>query len=177
MKLLLVLMLAFLISCAGAPTPGGTVSVPPSDVNWTLGIGIGISVARAALPAAQAALDSDPAISVATRAQIDAGFRASLDALPLAQTALNTFAHAPSNTAALCQVHFYLEQALTGALQAIVIARDAGVIVDPMVASAIGGIASAADMLLSSSCAASSAPPMARRISAQERVRAALVSR
>lgn len=175
MKLLLVSMLAFLISCAGAPVPGGTVSVPPSDVNWTLGIGIGISVARGTLPAAQAALDGNPALSAATKAAVDAGFRAAIDSLPLAQTALDTFSHAPTNTAALCQVHFYLEAALTGALQAIVVARDAGATVDPMVASAIGGIASAADMLFSASCSSSSGQPsMLRRLSAQERVRAAL---
>lgn len=172
MKFLFVSMLALLLSCAGAPTPGGTVSVPPSNVNWTLGIGIGISVARAALPAAQAALDANPAISVATRSSIDAGFHAAIDALPLAQTALDTFSHAPTNTAALCQVHHYLEAALTGALQAIVVAKDAGATIDPSVSSAIGGIASAADMLLSGSCASSSAPVHAQRISAQERVRA-----
>jgi hypothetical protein len=176
MRFLLVLLFSFLVSCAGTQTPGGT-TLAGLDVNWTLGVGIGISVAQAALPAAQAALDGNPAITPATRAQIDIGFRAALDALPLATTALNTFSHAPTNTAALCQVHFYLEAALTGALQALVVAKDAGATIDPMVSSAIGGIASAADMLFSSACASSAAPVHGRRISAQERVRSVMASR
>lgn len=178
MKFLTVFLFAFLLSCAGSTTTiGATNSVsmtPGGDVNWTLGVNIGISIARAALPAAQAALDGNPAVSVATRVSVDRGFRVAIDALPLAQDALNTFSHAPTNAAALCQAHFYLEQALTGALQSIVIARDVGATVDPTVASALGGIASAADMIFSGTCASSSAPPMARRVPAQERVRAAL---
>jgi hypothetical protein len=170
-----VLLVAF-SGCAGSTTTIGATSTvstaPGGNVNWTVGVQVGINVARDVLPSAQAALDSDPALHPGARPAVDEGFRIALNALDMAQTALDTVSHPPSSAPALCQVRFYVKQAITGALQALTIARDAGAQIDPRVTAAIGSLAAISDMLLSPSC--QSGNPPARHASDMEVVNAAL---
>lgn len=170
-----ILMLALgLFSCAGSTTSvGGTISLTPNGT-WTAGINVGISIAREELPQIKRLVDARPDIAASVKTQIDHGFDVAADALPLAQTAFNAYAQTPT-TPNLCLAHFYLEQALTGALQSMALVNDLGASVTAAEVAganvAIGSLAAIIDMIYPA-CAASGPPT--RHQSAQERVHAAL---
>lgn len=184
-SLLFVIALASLLfipifanGCSGSQTNigvtgGGTVS-PTGDVSWTAGVNIGISLARGILPGIKSAIDAEPSIPAATKAQIDTGFNIGIDSLPLAQTAINTYVQAPT-IENRCRIHFYIDQAITGFLQGITVARDGHATVDPKAEVALSTLAALDDVIFPG--CQSSGPPMARRAPAMLRVHAAFESR
>jgi hypothetical protein len=167
-----------LMSCAGSQTNVGvnsTVSAAPGgDVAWTVGVNVGITIAKQALPAVQSIIDARPEIAPDVKQHIDQGFHTAGDSLDLARTSFNTYAEAPT-VANLCRTHFFVEQAITGALQSLVLVRDLGVQISPTeiaaAQAAVGSLGAIADMIYPA--CASSGPP-AQHVSAMERIHHAL---
>lgn len=158
--------------CAGTHTTVGATSTvqtsPGGDLSWTVGLSVGVTVASAALPVAQAAADS--LVPPQARADVDRGFTIARDALPLVSTALDAYTSAPS-VPAKCRVRAELDHVIDGALQGLTLARDAGApaaALAPAQAS-VGGLAAIADVLWPS-CASSSGPATQRHVSTLERV-------
>ncbi|HSN28014.1 MAG TPA: hypothetical protein VLT45_17110 [Kofleriaceae bacterium] len=175
------LVIAMLLhGCAGSTTNVGATSTvstaPGGNVAWTVGVNVGITIAKQALPAVNTLIDQQPGIPADAKQRIDTGFRAANDSLDLARTAFNTYAES-STTANMCRVHFYIEQAITGALQSMALVRDAGVQIDPgalaSAQAALGSLGAIADMLYPA--CASSGPP-ARHVPAMQRIHDALGS-
>jgi len=169
--------LAFVLSCAGSTTNvGGTVGVTPSPggVAWTVGVNIGINIAKDELPHLKSAIDARGDIGTQARQQIDHALDVAIAGLPVAQTAFNAVAQGAQG-ASVCLAHNELESAFTGAIQAMQLIRSLGIQLDSMlvatVTAAVGGLASYLDMLYPA-CASSGAP--ARHLSAQQQLRAAL---
>lgn len=151
----------------GSATPG------VGGITWTGAVTIAISTAQAALPVAEAALDSNATIPAGTRASIDQAFRVAGDSLSIAARDVRAIGDA-SSIPSQCAVHNDVELAITNAIQGVHLASDAGAKVDPMFSAALGGLGTVADMLWPN-CAASGPP--AERISAQRRISLALSGR
>lgn len=165
--------------CAGSTTTIGatsTVSASPGDVAWTAGVNVTISIARAAIPAAKSVFDASPNVRPDARTIGDQVFQTAIDSLPLLQTALDTYTHAPT-AENRCRIHFYIAQIITATLQGATIARDAGAQIPPLLPIAVAGLATVADAIFPDCGTSSSAPPTARRTPYQETVRAAFAPR
>ena len=163
-----------LLSCSGATTQlsvTGSASPGADGTTWTAGVTLGITWAKNAIPAARALLDGSSLLTPAARAQVDTALTAAVGALGLAQSALADYLRFPT-VANLCRVHAAVDDAVGLSLQAIALARNLGVTIDPAFAAVVGSIGAIDDMLYPG-CGAASSPPAAR-VTALERVRAAL---